>query len=532
MSGAWKLAVERLGKSWPLVVLAALVALLVPLAGLWYAARQWSRQVELEQAHLLAATVLERAEEIARQTLTAATRLDASPGAPCSPARLAVMRDLDVGSSYLQAVGYVEGNRMLCSSLGLHDPPVELGPARYVSALGVQIRPTEHLSIAPGLSRVVAVRGHSAVVVAPELVTDLFPSLKSVAIGVFSSSTGVPIGMRGTFEPRWRVRLGTAAHAAFVDGPHIVALERSPRFDLTAFIALPVDLERERALALMSRLLPLAVLIGVVSSLAVLWLAREQRAFPAVIRSALRHDEFFLTYQPIVELATGHWVGAEALIRWRRRDGAMMRPDVFIPAAEDNGLIDRVTERVLALLARDAPAILAARPDFRFSVNLSHDDLMTERTVERLRGLLAVGLTPANLAIEATERGVMEKDVATRVLHEIRTLGIRVAIDDFGTGYANLAYLHNFEVDAIKIDKSFVDTIGTEAVTAHVALLIIEMARTLSLDLIAEGIEHAHQAEYLRANGVQYGQGWLFARPMRADALRAALSVPMRAGGA
>jgi len=267
------------------------------------------------------------------------------------------------------------------------------------------------------------------------------------------------------------------------------------------------------------------LLIGLLSCGGVVWLAREQRAFPAVIRSALRHHEFFLVYQPIVDLASGRWVGAEALLRWRRRDGAMMRPDVFIPAAEDNGLIGRVTERVFNLLAHDAPAILAAHPDFRFSVNLSHTDLMAPQIVARLRDLLAdAGMTGANLTIEATERGVMEKDVATQVLHDIRALGIRAAIDDFGTGYANLAYLHSFEVDAIKIDKSFVDTIGTEAVTAHVAQLIIDMGRTLSLDLVAEGVEQPHQAAYLRANGVQYGQGWLFARPMTADALHAALA--------
>jgi sensor c-di-GMP phosphodiesterase-like protein len=405
-----------------------------------------------------------------------------------------------------------------------------LGPPRYVSALGVQIRPTEHLSIAPGQTRIVAVRGHSAVVVAPELITDLFPSLKSMAIGVFSTSTGVPVGKRGTFDPRWRTRLGTATRAAFVDGPRIVALERSRRFDLTAYVALPAGYGR--AFTLMGRLLPLALLVGFASCFGVFWLARQQRAFPAMLLSALRNDEFFLAYQPIVDLATGRWVGAETLIRWQRPDGAEVRPDVFIPVAEDNGLIARISSHVLKLLAHDAPTILALRPDFRFSVNLSQDDLMTPMTVHQLRGLLATGLTPANLTIEATERGVMEKEAATQVLREIRALGMRVAIDDFGTGYANLAYLHSFEVDAIKIDKSFVDTIGTEAVTAHVALLIIQMGKTLSLDLVAEGIEHAHQADYLRDNGVHYGQGWLFARPMRADELRAALAVRAKSADA
>ena len=109
---------------------------------------------------------------------------------------------------------------------------------------------------------------------------------------------------------------------------------------------------------------------------------------------------------------------------------------------------------------------------------------MSPLTIDQLRGLLATGLKPINLAIEATERGVMEKEAATHVLRQIRALGMRVAIDDFGTGYANLTYLHSFEVDAIKIDKSFIDPINTQAVTAHVALRIIELGKTLSLDLI------------------------------------------------
>ena len=303
-----------------------------------------------------------------------------------------------------------------------------------------------------------------------------------------------------------------------------MSLQRSARFDLISYVAVPVAFMRQRTEALLAKLLPLAFLVGGFSSFAVLWLAREQRALPAVIRSALRRGEFYLTYQPIVELATGRWIGAEVLIRWRRPDGSMVRPDVFIPVAEDNGLISLLSCQVLELLALDAPAILALRPGFRFSVNLSQHDLIDPLTVDHLRKLLASGLEAGRLTVEATERGVMEKEAATHVLQQIRSLGMRVAIDDFGTGYANLAYLQNFEVDAIKIDKSFVDTIGTRAVTAQVALLIIEMGKTLSLDMVAEGVEHAHQADFLRDNGVRYAQGWLFARAMTAEALCAELT--------
>jgi sensor c-di-GMP phosphodiesterase-like protein len=365
---------------------------------------------------------------------------------------------------------------------------------------------------------VVGVRDGAAIVLAPELITELYADQRDIEVGV-ATRTGVQIAGRGRFSPEWRRRLGQAATSAFTDGTRVVSLQRSSRFDLVTYVTVPVQYTKQRAHALFSTLFPPALLIGAISCFAVLWRAREQRALPAVIRSALRRGEFYLAYQPIVELATGRWVGAEALIRWKRPDGSMVRPDVFVPVAEDNGLISLLTCNMLKLLALDAPAIIALRPDFRFSINLSQHDLIDPLTIDHLRNLLASGLKPTNLTIEATERGVMEKEAATQVLQQIRSLGMRVAIDDFGTGYANLAYLQNFEVDAIKIDKSFVDTIGTRAVTAQVALLIIDMGKTLSLDLVAEGVEHAHQADFLRDNGVRYAQGWLFARAMPADRL-------------
>ena len=512
-----------MGKNWPYMVLAALVFFL-PVAGSWYAAREWGEQAELDQAHLMALFVLQRGEAVAEQAESASRRLIAARGTqPCSPANLALMREIDITSSQLQAVGYVEGDRLLCSSLGVYDPPITLGPPSYVNkALGLELRPALRLSKS-GRPRVVGVRDGSAFVLAPELITDLYPDMHAVAIGV-TSSTGWQIAARGAFLPRWAQRLGRESTISFVDDAHVVAMQRSSRFDLMGYVAVPTGYAVQRARALFFRLLPLALLVGLISGAAVLWRAREQHSLPVVIHYALRRGEFFLTYQPIVELTTGHWIGAEALIRWRRPDGSMIPPDVFVPVAEDNGLISQLSRQVLRLLARDAPAILKLRPDFRFSINLSQHDLIDPSTIDQLRGVLATGLKPTNLAIEATERGIMEKEAASIVMQQIRAIGMRVSIDDFGTGYANLAYLHKFEVDAIKIDKSFVDTIGTEAVTAHVAMLIIEMGKALSLDMVAEGIEHAGQADYLRENGVQYGQGWLFARAMPADSLCAALA--------
>ena len=505
----------------------------VPLAGSLYLAQHLARNTEFERVEQLARAVLARTAVIARQSQEATERLAVlTPDRPCTPDKLALMWSIDLGSTYLQAVGYVEDDRLVCSSLGDHGDGIPLGPAAFTSVQGDRMRPRVRLPMIPDTDLLMAEHSGTATLVHPEMFTNLVQSADDPSVGLLSLPGHVPLAVRGRFQPEWLERTpGPDETAWFLDGGQMVTLYHSADWQLLAFAAAPVARIEARARTLAWTLVPVGALVGLLLWLALLWHLRVQRSLPAVMRAALDADEFFLEYQPIVELASGRWVGAEALIRWRRADGMLIRPDMFIPAAEDSGLIERITGRVLAIVAAETPALFRQHPHFRLSINLSATDLASDAIVRQLHALTRLpDIAPHNLAVEATERGLLTVEATRHVLAGIRALGLRAAIDDFGTGYSGLSYLGTFDIDTLKIDKSFVDTVGTDAPTSDVAVHIIGMARTLGLDVVAEGIETAEQARFLHERGVRYGQGWLYAKSMPMPALLAALEAAAAEG--
>ena len=247
------------------------------------------------------------------------------------------------------------------------------------------------------------------------------------------------------------------------------------------------------------------------------------------LAQAIANGELRTVYQPLIDMRTGRPIGAEALVRWEHPVDGLRSPEQFISLAEDSGLITQIGELVLNDACRQAARWVAESPDqddLLVTVNLSARQVGDEQIVEQVRAALAEsGLEPRRLVLEITETVLMhDRDAAAATLWLLKGLGVRIAIDDFGTGYSSLAYLRRFPIDMLKVAREFVDGLGRDAHDDVITRAIVELAGTLGLLTVAEGIETTQQSETVAALGCDIAQGYLFSRPIEADAVSAVMS--------
>jgi EAL domain-containing protein (putative c-di-GMP-specific phosphodiesterase class I) len=240
------------------------------------------------------------------------------------------------------------------------------------------------------------------------------------------------------------------------------------------------------------------------------------------LRLALERDEFVLHYQPIFDLASGLPLGAEALVRWEHPRRGTVTPADFVPVAEETGLIVPLGRWVLREACRRAVTWRGEGPDGRglmVSVNLSARQFIGTDLAAEIAAILAeTGLPAGRLELEITESVAMDRaEIGRGALEAIRAVGVRIALDDFGTGYSSLAYLRDLPLDALKIDRAFVERLGSAPGDVPIVSAIVGLAHGLGIEVVAEGIETHAQLDVVRELGCDRGQGFLFSPPLPAD---------------
>jgi diguanylate cyclase (GGDEF)-like protein len=251
------------------------------------------------------------------------------------------------------------------------------------------------------------------------------------------------------------------------------------------------------------------------------------------LRHAFERNEFFLHYQPIVSLAEGRIIGAEALIRWRHFERGVVSPATFVPVAEDTGLIVPLGRWVLREACRQAKewqGRATKGEQFAMSVNLSVREFAQPDLVKAVASILEeTGLPPQALRIEITESAIIgQKHPAIETVEQLRALGVAIHLDDFGTGYSALSYLHRLPLDAVKVDRAFTSSIDHEERPLHVVRAIVSLAHAIGLEVVAEGVTNLRQLELLRSMKCDLAQGFIFSRPCNTEEMEALLETAPR----
>jgi len=246
----------------------------------------------------------------------------------------------------------------------------------------------------------------------------------------------------------------------------------------------------------------------------------------ADMRGALDHNEFVLFYQPIIDLKTHQLISFEALVRWNHPTRGLIYPLEFIPMAEENGLINTIGEWILRESCREL-RILQERypkqPPLKMSVNISGKQFTQCDLASKVADIIMeTGIDASTLALEITESMIMENvDTAVETMNQLRSMGIQIHIDDFGTGYSSLSYLHRFPIDAIKIDRTFINKLTADGKNKEIIQSILSLASSLNFEVIAEGVEMNHQLVNMQNMQCQFGQGFLISVPMEPGAIDA-----------
>lgn len=478
----------------------------------------WRGSVAADEREVgsLAAALGERTESLILDARTLLVQFDALEAPRCGREHLRALQDAAISRPYVRAIGYWRATERQCGVGFLPGEGIRPPRADRIYESGVIAWwPSEQTEV--GGVRLFLMRfGDHDVAIDPRALLD---------VGLLADrEAGLWVeGLRFVTRPDSAVLPAPAALPVglTIDRAGARAISRYSRggefpIEIVAVEPLEQFWGRYRNTVVVS--------IATASVLLLIWVylllryTRYRLSRGTQLREAILRGRITTRYQPILELDTRRCVGAEVLARWTTEQGETVPPEAFVALAEREQLVTDLTIAILRTALRDLNALLAARPDLSVAVNLGSEDLQGERFAQALdAALLQRGLEARSVKLEITESALVDTDLARARIATFRARGHEVAVDDFGTGYSSLSYLSTFDLDVLKIDRSFVEAIETGAATSHVIVHVIEMARSLGLKMVAEGVELERQARWLREHGVELGQGYLFGPPMSAE---------------
>jgi sensor c-di-GMP phosphodiesterase-like protein len=481
------------------------------------------QQQNLDDVGVSAARAIEIAETRLNQAVLALDILEIRRVSECTPDQLDILRQAALTATAVKDLLILDGDgNVLCSGL-------DAVPGRRLLAPGgegdpvldlVQIRTLRFLRLARRLPNGSWLAGLVS--------ADLLVPLTGSHGGPFSAWVRLSLN-DGRVVSEW----GGEGPAKLDETARLTGSSRSARYGLTVEAILPKP--NGGALWLVGSAVNGAAAIG---ALLFGWLMTRRRPdHPlADLERALAADEFVPYYQPIVDISSARLLGAEVLVRWRKADGTIVPPAMFVPLLEQSGLVRDMTCKLMRRVRDEIGAAYGARPHLTVSFNITAEHFAREELVEEIQQVFAQGsVRLSQIVLELTERQPLRNMTATRrVIAALQGLGCRVALDDVGTGHSGLSSILKLGVDIIKIDKLFVDSLGNEQNSAAIIETLVDLARNMRMHVIAEGVEDFQQVAELRARGISSAQGFLFAPPLPGQsflALLEAIDLPGRPEG-
>ena len=463
--------------------------------------------------------VLQREDELSDELTDTLRQASASPYAPCSTDDILLLRRLTFVSRYLKEVGRIGDNTFLCSSnTGKLAEPLPLLQPDIRLADGDQIYFSYPLHEPKGAHAVVVVRNNAGAIVSPDVLAEFSQQPIHYVVRVFNHLTG-EAGPRTASSPDGTA-LSNSGRKTQKSG--LLSWERcSTQFPVCVTTSIGTQELAQSTRGLLYGYLATGTVAGLVCALTLLLAGGNGRSHTNQLKRAILLGKLSVVYQPIVQMGDHGIVGAEALARWTDEEGTNIRPETILALADAEGFVSEITRFVLTRALDELREVFEANPKFQLSINLAPSDLADPRLLLLLDEKLGHGpISAANLAFELPERATFDREIAVTAIRRLRDRGHNVFIDDFGTGYSNLTYLSELNVDGIKINRSFIGTIGTESVTASIVPQILAVARALDLQVVVQGIEREEQAEYFASgNPHMLAQGWFFGLPVPARSL-------------